>query len=140
MTAARERLARAPLLEAGFTKLRHRLLAPVARAPRLEQAPGRLPLLADPARIEVTATGSPGWSRPRPGWRPNSGSGSSASGTTATWPGSRWLPEDVGRLSTAGILRAIVFKMKELGFLDGTIDPRGYRRADPMPGEAQEVL
>ncbi len=47
-------------------------------------------------------------------------------------------PADISRLESPGQKDAIFAIVKELGFEDLEIDPRGYRRADPLPATVQE--
>lgn len=48
-------------------------------------------------------------------------------------------PQHVGRLGEAATLDRISLNLKRLGFSRVEIDPRGYRRADPMPESSREV-
>lgn len=48
-------------------------------------------------------------------------------------------PPDVPRLSESLNCRRIQLHLNELGFKDVVIDPRGYRRADPVPEPSVEV-
>jgi len=47
-------------------------------------------------------------------------------------------PEDVERLLRPAEKEAVLSIVQELGFVELEIDPRGYRRADPMPPKTQE--
>ncbi len=47
-------------------------------------------------------------------------------------------PSEVARMQEPEQKEAILGIVRELGFVELEIDPKGYRRADPMPPEAQE--
>jgi uncharacterized protein len=139
MEAARELRVRAPLLEAGYSKLETRLLArflglrvwdkPQAACLSsrirhgVEVTPQRL------ARVEAAEA----WLASRFGLRVLRvrDEGQAARIEVAQ--------EDVSRLSTPDVLQTISLKLNELGFPNTSVDPSGYRRADPMPEPSQEA-
>jgi uncharacterized protein len=47
-------------------------------------------------------------------------------------------PSEIARIQEPGQKEAILTLVRQLGFADVEIDPRGYRRADPMPQIVQE--
>jgi len=47
-------------------------------------------------------------------------------------------PSEIPRIQEPGQKEAILTLVRQLGFADVEIDPRGYRRADPMPQIVQE--
>ena len=139
MEAARERRARAPLLEAGFSKLETRVLArhlglrvwdkPQAACLSSRIRHGVEVTVTRLARVEaaeawIAARFGPGTLRVRD------------DGDVARIEVS---PGDIRRLSDPDALDSIRMYLNSLGFTDASVDPRGYRRADPMPEKAQEA-
>jgi uncharacterized protein len=49
-------------------------------------------------------------------------------------------PEDVPRLSEAAALAALRSGLRAIGFADVEVDPRGYRRPDPFPTDPEEAM
>jgi uncharacterized protein len=47
-------------------------------------------------------------------------------------------PADVARLLQPAEKEAVLSIVQQLGFAEVEIDPRGYRRADPLPPTVQE--
>lgn len=140
MTAARERLVRAPLLEAGLAKVEVRALArglglPVWDKPQaaclasrirqgMEVTPERLAqveraetLLREALAVRILRVRH---------------EGARARIEVAL--------EDIGRVSEAAKMSRISLLLGDLGFSEVVVDPRGYRRADPLPDSDQEAI
>ncbi len=140
MAAARERLVRAPLLEAGLAKVEVRALArglglPVWDKPQaaclasrirqgMEVTPERLAqveraeaLLREALAVRVLRVRHEG-ARAR----------------------IEVAGEDVERVSRPGEVGRISLILCKLGFSEVVVDPRGYRRADPLPDSDQEAI
>lgn len=139
MNAARERRARAPLLEAGFSKLETRLLArhlglrvwdkPQAACLSSRIRHGVEVTEARLARVEAAEV----WLRAR------FGLGTLRVRDDGDAARIEVAPADIARLSNPDALEPIRLYLNSLGFRDVSVDPRGYRRADPMPDLAQEA-
>jgi uncharacterized protein len=139
MEAAREQLARAPLLEAGFSKLETRLLArhlglPVWDKPQSACLSSRIRhgvevTAARLARVEAAED----WLAARYGLRTLRVRDDGGTARIEVAPG------DIPRLSTGEAFATITLFLNKLGFSNVSMDPRGYRRADPMPDRAEET-
>ena len=139
MEAARERRARAPLLEAGFSKLETRLLArhlglrvwdkPQAACLSSRIRHGVEVTQARLARVEAAEA----WLAARFGLRMLRVRDDGDVARIEVASG------DIARLSNGEAMDSILLYLNRLGFTDASVDPRGYRRADPMPERAQEA-
>ncbi len=137
--AAAERLRiRAPLLEAGFSKIEARLLArrlglKVWDKPQSACLASRIPhgSVVTEGKLRQVELGEAAL-RERFGLRV----------LRLRHEGRRARieadPAELGRLQEPAIKEAILAILGRLGFSEIEIDPRGYRRADPVPGKDQE--
>jgi len=134
MTAAERLHVRAPLLEAGLSKLEVRMFArriglPVWDKPQAACLASRIPhgspVTED--KLEQVERGE-ALLKDRFGLRVLRlrHEGSKARIETD--------PAEIPRLSTPENKQAILSALSGLGFTDVELDPRGYRRADPIPG------
>jgi uncharacterized protein len=138
MAAAERRRVRAPLLEAGLCKLEVRALAREAGLAAWDkpQSPclaSRIPhgSAVSAAKLAQVERGE-AWLRGTFGLRV----------VRLRHEGERArvevLPGDIARLGEAGALSTIQLELNKLGFSQVEIDPRGYRRSDPLPTRMQE--
>lgn len=140
MSAAEERRVRAPLLEAGWSKVEVRALARRLGLPTWDKPQSACLASRIPHGTEVTPERLLQVERAEAGLREALGvrvlrvrhEGGRARIEVAG--------EDVGRISEARTLARIRLFLSTLGFGEVTVDPLGYRRADPLPGPEQEAI
>jgi uncharacterized protein len=139
MAAARDHRVRAPLLESGLGKLDVRTLAREAGLavwdkPQSPCLASRIPhgFAVSEAKLAQVERGE-AWLKGRFGLRV----------VRLRHEGDRARievpPQDLVRLAHPEALDAIFIEMNMLGFTQVEIDPRGYRRADPIPMGPEEV-
>ncbi len=138
MAAAERHRVLAPLLEAGLTKLEIRILArrlklEVWDKPQSACLASRIPHGSEvtPEKLKQVELGEAAL-RERFGLRV----------VRLRHEGLRARievdPSEIARIQEPGQKEAILTLVRQLGFADMEIDPRGYRRADPMPQIVQE--
>ncbi len=140
MTAAQEHLVRAPLLEAGLAKVEVRTLARNLGLPVWDKPQSACLASRIQRGTEVTPERLVQVERAEAGLRDALGlrvlrvrhEGNRARIEVA--------PQDVARVSGAESLARIGLYLNSLGFSEVTVDPRGYRRADPLPDPDQEAI
>ncbi len=138
MTAADRHRVRAPLLEAGFSKVEIRMLARRLRLrvwdkPQSACLASRIPHGSEvtPEKLKQIELGEAAL-RERLGLRI----------LRLRHEGRKARievdPREVARIQEPEQKEAILMIVRELGFLELEIDPKGYRRADPLPASIQE--
>jgi uncharacterized protein len=136
MGAARELSVRAPLVEAGLTKLQVRILSRrmglrVWDKPQSACLASRIPHGSEVTEAKLAQVeGAEAWIRRLYGVRVLRVRHFGASALVETDPA------DIPRLTAAR--EEIRRGLSEWGFLDVTIDPAGYRRVDPLPIDTME--
>jgi uncharacterized protein len=138
MEAARQARVRAPLLEAGWSKLEVRILAralglPVWRKPQAACLASRVPHGTE-VTVQKLAQVEQGEARLREAFHLEvlrlRHEGRVARLEVAA--------PDVAQMSAPETVASMLLLLKDLGFDSVMVDPRGYRRADPMPMDPRE--
>jgi uncharacterized protein len=140
MSAARKRRVRAPLLEAGWSKVEVRALARRLGLPTWDKPQAACLASRIPHGTEVTPERLLQVERAEDGLRAALGlrvlrvrhEGEGARIEVAR--------EDIARVSEARTFARICLFLSTLGFHEVTVDPRGYLRADPLPDPEQEAI
>jgi uncharacterized protein len=140
MRAAEDFRVRAPLLEAGFSKLEVRVLARhvglrVWDKPQSACLASRIPVGSEVTEAKLNQVErAEAWIREAFGLRV----------VRVRHDGVRArievLPGDVTRLSREDSVDALRRGLFGIGFTQVTVDPRGYRRSDPYPIETKETV
>jgi len=140
MKAAEDYRVRAPLLESGFSKLEVRVLARhvglrVWDKPQSACLASRIPVGSEVTEAKLNQVErAEAWIRETFGVRV----------VRVRHDGARARvevsPSDVTRLSREDSVDALQRGLLGIGFTQVTVDPRGYRRADPYPIESKEIV
>jgi uncharacterized protein len=138
MTAADRHRVRAPLLEAGLSKVEIRLLARRLGLQVWDKPQSACLASRIPHGTEVTVEKLRQVELGEAALRERLGLRVVRLRHEGTKARIEVLPEDVARLLLPREKEAVLSIVQELGFAELEIDPRGYRRADPMPPNLQE--
>ncbi len=140
MAAAKERHVRAPLLESGLSKLEVRALARRLGLPAWDKPQSACLASRIQEGTEVTPERLARIERAEEGLRKSFGLRVLRVRDEGQRARIEVSLEDVARLSQPENLSRIRLFLNELSFDEVMVDPRGYRRADPLPGPEQEAI